>query len=436
MLGKKVGHSRMWDRRSAAGEPGRFAMGLELAMKVAGGGSANQLEASEIRFYDDTHGTPLRETRYVQKAAGFHDVRRGVPTPEGMRVERTMNEKAQPVRVLGKTEDSLLGQFVAMPANPTTFKVGDERSARVWNWEREADERVVTKLERLEEVVRSGIKEVLYVFAVRFESMGVTATTKVTKNGDVLELGLGPGLVLKLEDALIAQSGIVGLDVAGGGLSSPVALGSPYAVERLVLEVDLLAGVLVPSDPAQQVEALGPGQARITRVRGPGAPVTPEEHVAGLVANATVDSDHGAIQAQAKVVTDGATSPRAKVDAVVKWVYGALEKRLATHLPSASAVLEKKVGDCTEHTWLATALLRAAGVAARPVYGVAYTGDSEKSFGYHAWVEVELDGHWVAIDPTWNENVADATHLKLGSELGSVATAIGGVTIKKVTAGP
>ena len=99
-------------------------------------------------------------------------------------------------------------------------------------------------------------------------------------------------------------------------------------------------------------------------------------------------------------------------------------------------MLEKKVGDCTEHTWLATALLRASGIPARAVYGVAYTGDSEKSFAYHAWVEVELDGRWVAIDPTWNENVADATHLKLGSELGSVATAIGGVTIKKVTSGP
>ena len=42
-------------------------------------------------------------------------------------------------------------------------------------------------------------------------------------------------------------------------------------------------------------------------------------------------------------------------------VFKNVKKELATHLPTASLVLEKRVGDCTEHTWLFVALARAAG---------------------------------------------------------------------------
>jgi transglutaminase-like putative cysteine protease len=85
--------------------------------------------------------------------------------------------------------------------------------------------------------------------------------------------------------------------------------------------------------------------------------------------------------------------------------------------------------------------LRAAKIPARPVYGVAYTGDGESLFAYHAWVEVALTvpasdptqpavERWVAIDPTWGEERADATHLQLGSSLSEVASTLGGLTIE------
>jgi transglutaminase-like putative cysteine protease len=36
------------------------------------------------------------------------------------------------------------------------------------------------------------------------------------------------------------------------------------------------------------------------------------------------------------------------------------------------------------------------------------------AFANHAWVEVVLDGRWVAMDPTWNQTQVDATHIRLG----------------------
>ena len=82
-------------------------------------------------------------------------------------------------------------------------------------------------------------------------------------------------------------------------------------------------------------------------------------------------------------------------------------------LYSASMVLEKRVGDCTEHTQLFIALARSVGIPAREVSGLAYMGDGYRCFVWHAWAEVALDGHWVQVDPTFGEPVADPTHIKL-----------------------
>ena len=43
------------------------------------------------------------------------------------------------------------------------------------------------------------------------------------------------------------------------------------------------------------------------------------------------------------------------------------------------------------------------------VYGDQFYG--EPGFYYHAWVEVYTGKEWVAIDPTWNQIPADATHI-------------------------
>lgn len=61
---------------------------------------------------------------------------------------------------------------------------------------------------------------------------------------------------------------------------------------------------------------------------------------------------------------------------------------------SALEVLESRAGDCTEHSVLLTALLRAAGIPARPAVGLAY---SDGQFVGHMWVEAYVD-YWRTID--------------------------------------
>ena len=73
-------------------------------------------------------------------------------------------------------------------------------------------------------------------------------------------------------------------------------------------------------------------------------------------------------------------------------------------------------GDCTEHTVLMVALARALGIPARPVHGLVYARyeDGQDALYWHAWVEVRSAGEWIAMDPTFGQPVADATHVALG----------------------
>jgi transglutaminase-like putative cysteine protease len=79
---------------------------------------------------------------------------------------------------------------------------------------------------------------------------------------------------------------------------------------------------------------------------------------------------------------------------------------------NALEALESGRGDCTEHSILFVALARSLGIPARVAVGIAYWPPGD-GFGWHAWAEVYAGGGWYSVDPTWNQPIADATHIKL-----------------------
>jgi transglutaminase-like putative cysteine protease len=89
-------------------------------------------------------------------------------------------------------------------------------------------------------------------------------------------------------------------------------------------------------------------------------------------------------------------------------VYNMLEKRITFSVPNAVQVLETLQGDCNEHTVLYVAMARALGLPARTAVGLVYVNGA---FYYHAWPEVWL-GQWVAVDPTFGQYPADASHIR------------------------
>ena len=69
-------------------------------------------------------------------------------------------------------------------------------------------------------------------------------------------------------------------------------------------------------------------------------------------------------------------------------------KNFGQGFASALEVLQTRAGDCTEHSVLLTALLRASGIPARPAVGLAYTGGQ---FVGHMWTETHVD-YWRTLD--------------------------------------
>ena len=93
-------------------------------------------------------------------------------------------------------------------------------------------------------------------------------------------------------------------------------------------------------------------------------------------------------------------------------MYTHVKDEYVASFSNAMEALKSGRGDCTEHSILFVALARAVGIPARSAVGIAYWPIGE-GFGWHAWAEVKIGDRWYAVDPTWNQPIADATHIKL-----------------------
>ena len=92
----------------------------------------------------------------------------------------------------------------------------------------------------------------------------------------------------------------------------------------------------------------------------------------------------------------------------------AYDKSYIGKVEKASWVLQNKKGVCQEYATLFIALVRAIGIPARYVTGVAYS-NIDKGFGNHAWAEIWLpELGWIPFDPTYAQYCwIDATHVSL-----------------------
>ncbi len=153
------------------------------------------------------------------------------------------------------------------------------------------------------------------------------------------------------------------------------------------------------------------GTVEVRSIGGPASYAVP--YAAGdrreeLRPTALIQSDDPAIREQAAKIVGKEKDAREAARKLNAWVYDSLIKQPVVSIPSAIEVLKQRTGDCNEHTTLYTALARAAGIPTRMAAGIVYM---KNGFYYHAWPEVWL-GAWVAVDPTFNQFPADATHIR------------------------
>lgn len=110
-------------------------------------------------------------------------------------------------------------------------------------------------------------------------------------------------------------------------------------------------------------------------------------------------------------IVNGQQSDAEKVVVVLRWIERNIKQKMVDVF-SAIDVLERREAECQGHSFLFVAWMRASGIPARIVNGLVYS-QQHQAFLYHTWAEVWLEQRWQAVDPTFGQRNADATHIKL-----------------------
>lgn len=195
---------------------------------------------------------------------------------------------------------------------------------------------------------------------------------------------------------------------------SNIRLPQPRSLERVQVRIDLKRdGSLMPvfDAPHQRVLERGERHAIVEIERGA---LGSGSRVQGdgkewLVPNAYLQSDHPDVKALAQSLRDPALDTFAQARVLQDWVTDNMDFDAGIALVSASEAVRDRRGTCMAYAVVLTTLARAVDIPSRVVMGYIYAANM---WGGHAWTEVLVDGHWVALDAAvWRAGPADAARI-------------------------
>jgi len=250
------------------------------------------------------------------------------------------------------------------------------------------------------------------IYKLKESVQGMETTSWITQNGETIKEESALGYVILRESMSEAKNrdkrgpvvDIIDLTMIP---SDPIKESSKVRFLRVRLKGVDLRGFQLDGDGQREMGDV----VEITRdnaASGYHLPYSKKELADYLQPNAFIQSDDSKIIDQSAKILSGEKGAGEAAKKLNEWVYGALVKKPVVSIPSALEVLNTREGDCKEHTALYTALARAAGIPTRMDAGIVYM---ENGFYYHAWPEVWI-GKWLAVDPTFNQFPADATHIR------------------------
>ncbi|MBI3027131.1 transglutaminase domain-containing protein [Candidatus Woesearchaeota archaeon] len=153
----------------------------------------------------------------------------------------------------------------------------------------------------------------------------------------------------------------------------------------------------------------------------------PEDVAAYTKPSETIDSGNENIIRLASELVKGEDDLYQAVFKIADWTKNNINYNLSTLTAEvsqkASWVLENRQGVCDELTSLFIAMLRAVGIPARFVSGIAYTNSElfTEKWGPHGWAEVYFPGYgWLPFDATYGQlGWIDPTHVKFRDSVDS-----------------
>jgi transglutaminase-like putative cysteine protease len=421
LMGKKAGYSRAWVGVEV--REGRKVLVARSESTVSATVGARTVKRSQVdeKVYEARPGGRLLSFTSRREGDGGDRSTEGRCTPEGCTVQLVAQ---------GQREERKLGPVNETAEQADAARLALARQGTVSGEQLDLESLRVKKMEDryagTARVAAGGVES--RVALVEELEAGDRVATRVSfaPDGRVVELRLGDAVVAKAEPEETAKR----FDKVDLFAMTRVKLPRPLARKVPGAVVMRLRGVpkeFQAADP-RQTWASGPDDAvtltvvaRRPRASDPArdAPLArgvPKGMEDVLSATPEVDSDSPEIAKLAREVVGDTPGVYAAAVKISRFVNRRLEKAYGVSRDRASEVLALGKGDCTEHALLFTALARAAGIPARQVHGLVFAryDDGVPALYWHAWVEVRSGEEWIALDPTFDQAVADATHVVLG----------------------
>ena len=271
--------------------------------------------------------------------------------------------------------------------------------------------------------ILDGVSTRVYTIQTEEYMMGATipSVSYVAENGKLLEGTVAGIIKMRLEPEAVAKDVHYNNDVI---VSNAALLDKPLENARTRTSLHLqLSGPLnenlLFSDDRQTMKMEGDTilfSSHLLSLDGVKIPQLPVDAPPGInqykKATTFVQSDDPKLIAKAKEIIGTERNSWKAAEKLCHWVYQNVETSYSARLTNALEVLEHPSGDCTEHSILFVGLARAAGIPAREVAGLIYVQSPQPGFYFHQWASVWV-GKWIDMDPTFDQPMADVTHIKL-----------------------
>ncbi len=264
----------------------------------------------------------------------------------------------------------------------------------------------------------NGVPTDVYTAEWTLLEMGITGRTIIDMTGHELEVTLGGGMLMKLETESMAKTFDVTFDFLADNLIHPrKTIRNPGKLESLKLRISGIDQEDILRTDNQSVTKRDSEILEVEIVKSElpvntlELPIESPRLKPFLEAGPYIQSDSDEIINLSREIVGGEKNSWEAARQINAWVYENINKKFTPDLSNALQTLHSKQGDCGEHAALTVALMRAAGIPARPVAGLVYWPPGD-GFGYHAWVEAFV-GDWVMMDPSWDEDIVNPTHIAL-----------------------
>ncbi len=442
MQGKKAGYAKVvGEKTSFRGQPTyRFVMDMTVRVNMLG-------TAQEMRICEEKQFGYDGKLRYVKatmsSSVGGVTITRTqtVGVAQGDKMQLTIQSAGSTTRQTidapkETLADYLAGERLAMKGS----KVGDSVEAAVFDGSLRRTLTAKITVTAKKRIPFNGVEMDVTVLDTFLREMNLHSTSIYDGQGKMLKTQMAGMFELRAEPEALAKNVTAAFDLIQMNVIRVKPIERPKQVRSMTVALSGVKNphVILPG-PRQTYEKLGPERYRLTtRVEDVShlprttIPVKGPAFAADLAATPLLQCDDPRLKAKAKEIVGSTREAWAAAQKIRSFVFHNVRKVGAAALSNALETLETMRGDCTEHTALYVGLCRAAGIPARPCTGLVYW-PAGGGFGYHQWAKVYV-GKWVEVDPTFNEPVADGTHIKLAegdlAEAAALVSIIGSLKIQ------